>query len=107
MSACLRVSLCPFDGPARVSRVVRQHFHPAYRHKIANSSGKWAVKAHKVRWSIYGWSLEPQPSGFVKFVGRMTTEPVFAFSVVFGFLVLCLLLKLVAPPPAPQAMKKE
>ena len=71
------------------------------------ASGKCAVKAHKVRWSIYGWSLEPQPSGFAKFVGRMTTEPLFAFSVVFGFLLLCFLLKLVAPPTPPQTMKKE
>lgn len=65
------------------------------------------VKARKVRWSIYGWSIEQVPSDWQRFVTFVTTKPLHVLGYVVGVLGCILFLKWVAPDPPATTQKKD
>mmetsp|Transcript_52210 Transcript_52210/g.130059 ORF Transcript_52210/g.130059 Transcript_52210/m.130059 type:complete len:307 (-) Transcript_52210:49-969(-) len=69
------------------------------------------VKAHKVRWSIYGWSLSEQPTDWERFVTFVTTQPLMALAWLAGgmacFAAFVMLLKLLVPEKSPAPVKAD
>ena len=66
------------------------HYTPGWNTLLTFRVPRWhlvtPVRAHRTRWSIYGWSLDAQPSEWEQFVTFVTTKPLHVLGIILAII---------------------